>query len=204
MNGRRRNSLAFYTFGLTLFPLGHPLAEPPPAQARATPVPWVETQNVPLDVLVHAFFFDSAESKNSLALQSIVSEDGLVRLQPELEAMRLEMLDTKRMAPRTRKMCADLQNAKTGIEFAAILAAADGAQRDRMREHARRALAVLDVNDRSALERYLDTQFRASFRHYAIDYDAMFGTESVPSSKTIAMTAQICEAASKLEGGVTP
>ena len=175
---------------------GEPAKPPPNARFVTT-----NKEDVPLEDLAHSFFFHFSRSST---LQSIVSEKGLANIQPEIVKLRGEMTDLRKIAPMTRQMCSRLRGAKNGQEFARVFADADRNQQLQMQDHARRVLSSLDVNDRSALERYLDVEYRQSFNRVKFDYDAMYASVSLPSVETDAIIQKTCDSAARMEAQVVP
>ena len=114
------------------------------------------------------------------------------------------MTDLRRIAPTTRQMCTRLQRAKNGQEFAAVFVDAERSQQSEMQEHARRILSTLNVNDRGALERYLNIEYRQSFNRVKFDYDAMYASASFPSTETKAIMQKTCDSATEMEARVVP
>lgn len=186
--------VAFLPFAATL---ADESAKPSPNARFVT----VNKQDVPLEDLAHSFFFHFSSSST---LKSVVSEKGLANIQPELARLRGEMTDLRKIAPMTRQICSRLRSAKNGQEFARVFADADRNQQLEMQEHARRILFSLDVNDRSALERYLDIEYRQSFNRVKFDYDAMYASVSLPSVETDAIIQKTCDSAAHMEAKVAP
>ena len=69
---------------------------------------------------------------------------------------------------------------------------------------ARRIIATLNANDRAALERYLNTEYRQSFNRVKFDYDAMYASASFPSTEPMSVTQKACDSASEMEARATP
>jgi hypothetical protein len=93
--------------------------ENPPPNARFVAM---DKQDIPLEDLAHSFFFHFSDSRK---LKSVVSEEGLARIRPELAELQEEMTDLRRLAPRARQMCKRLQDAKNGQEVAAAFVDAE-------------------------------------------------------------------------------
>lgn len=161
----------------------------------------IEKQDIPLEDLAHSFFFHTADPD---LLKDIISAEGVNRLEPELVAHRRDMTDLRKIAPKLRRMCSDLQEAENGQEFAAVLIAAEAADDDERQQAARRILSKLNDHDRAALERYLDTDFRQGSGRGRIDYEAMFAFGPFPSSKSILLTQRTCDSALQMEVRVKP
>lgn len=161
----------------------------------------MDKQDIPLEDLVHSFLFHFSSSSR---LKSLISEEGLAKIQPELAELRNEMTDLRKIAPRTRQMCARLQGAKNGQEFASVFVDAERSQQSEMQQHARRILSTLSLDDRSALERYLDVEYRQSFNRMKVDYDAMYASASFPSTETKAIMQKTCDSASEMEARLVP
>jgi predicted glutamine amidotransferase len=172
--------------------------ENPPPNVRFVTM---DKQEIPLEYLAHSFFFHHPGSDT---LKSLVSEEGLAKIQPELAELQKEMTDLRRLAARARQMCKRLQGAKSGQEFAATFVDAERTQEREMRAHAQRILAMLNANDRAALERYLNTEYRQSFSRVKFDYDAMYASATFPSTQTMSVTQKACDSASEMEARATP
>lgn len=173
-------------------------ARPPGSGAPSGGNSWVvESKNVSVEYRVHSFLLDSADEAT---LQSIVGEEGLILLRPEIAALRREWFDADRLVPTARKLCAALRSAGTGDEFADVLAASDEEERTAREERARRILSKLDVEDRAAIERHVDVTLRPPRYAYAvIDYRARFASPPFPSPATEDLTRRTCEAAAQAE-----
>jgi hypothetical protein len=168
-------------------------------QPSKVPFLKMEKQDTPLEDLAHSFLFHFSESNK---LKSLIGEEGLARIRPELARLQNEMTDLRRIAPRTREMCARLQRAQSGRDFAAVFVDAEKIQQSEMKGHARSILSALDVNDRGKLEHYLNVEYRQSFNRIKVDYDAMYATVSFPSLETNAITKKTCDSAAEMEARV--
>jgi hypothetical protein len=184
-----------------LLPLTNVLADQPASAPPNVRFVTMDKRDIPLEDLAHSFLFHFSDSNR---LKSLISEEGLARIQPELAELRNEMTDLRKIAPRTRQMCTRLQGAKNGQEFAAVFVDAERSQQTEMQRHARRILSTFDVNDRAALERYLDVEYRQSFNRVKFDYDAMYSSASFPSTETNAIMQKTCDSAKEMEARVVP
>ena len=79
---------------LALLPLALALAAEPPAQSKF--VKRIEQNDIPLEDLAHSFLFHSSDVSESL--KTIISEDGISRLRPELFEHSRDMNDIGRIA----------------------------------------------------------------------------------------------------------
>ena len=189
-------------FALALLPVAFALADQaaqPTQQPGKAQLKAIDRRDIPLEDLAHAFFFHSADQE---MLESIVSDDGIRRLEPELAELRREMTDLQKIAPKARQMCRDLQNAKSGHEFAAVFIEAEEAQQNESSQHARRILSKLGDDDRMALERYLDTEYRQGQGRTKFDYEAMYASGPFPSPDTNLITLRTCDSAAEIEARV--
>lgn len=186
-----------------LLPLVAPAEEPgKPAQAPGTPkLVVIDKKDISLEDLAHTFFFHSGSRE---VLQNIISEEGINRLEPELAELRREMIDLRKIAPKGRQMCSDLQKAKSGQEFAAVFIESERQQQNERQEQAKRILAKLDAADRKALERYLDTEFRNTSGRASIDYEATYTSGPFPSAQTSMVMQRTCDSAAEMEARVEP
>jgi hypothetical protein len=187
-----------------LLPFAFALADQPgqPAvQPRGPQIIMIEKRDIPLEDLAHSFFFHSA---NPEILKGIISEEGINRLKPELAEHRRAMTDLRKIAPKLRRMCNDLQSAKSGQEFAAVFIAAEEEEQNERRASARRILSKLDAHDREALERYLDTSYRQGSGRGRIDSEAMFASGPFPSPESDLIMQSTCDSALQMEIRVAP
>jgi hypothetical protein len=189
---------------LFVVPFGFALAEQPgqPADGpRESRIIMIDRKDIPLEDLAHSFFFNTANPEN---LKGIISERGIAVLEPELAEQRRDLTDLQKIAPKLRQMCSDLQNAKSGQEFAAVFIAAEEEEQNEKRVGAERILSKLDAKDREALERYLDTSYRQGSGRGKLDYEAMFASGPFPSTDSNSITQSTCDSASQMESSVTP
>ncbi len=161
----------------------------------------IDKRDIPLEDLAHSFFFHSADSE---VLKGIISEEGINRLRPELAEHRRAMTDLQKIAPKLRRMCNDLQNAKSGQEFAAVFITTEEEEQNERQASARRILSKLDVHDREALERYLDTRYRQGSGRGRIDSEAMFASGPFPTPESDLIMQRTCDAVVQMEVSVAP
>jgi hypothetical protein len=190
----------FCVLALCVFALAP--AEEPAEKSREIPMKRLENKDVPLEDLAHSFFFHSSLAKEMLADK--ISEEAAVRLQPIVADHKRTMHDFRKIAAKGARLCADLQRAASGPEFAAVFLKWEESERNERRQAARELLAKLDPHDRKALERFLDSEFRQSIRYSVIDYQAMFGSGPFPSPETTALMRRTCDDAAKVEKRVEP
>lgn len=178
-----------------------PLSDPPMAAEpteRATVTTRVDPQDIPLEELAHAFF---AMQSAPAVLAQRISALGVERLKPELAAHNQWMMDVTRIAAMQRELCWGLQRARTGAEFAALLAQSHEREAAEMRHAARRILEVLDSQDRQKLESYLDGEFRSGAVKSTVDWEALFAIpgEAFPNTRAVDITRQVCDTATRAE-----
>ncbi len=175
--------------------------EQPADGARRSRIMMIDKKDIPVEDLAHLFFFNTASPEN---LKGIISEEGISLLEPELAEQSRELTDLRKIAPKVRHMCNDLQNAKNGQEFAEVFIAADEEEQKEKRASAKRIFSKLDANDREALERYLDTSFRQGAGRGKVDYEAMVASSPFPSTESKLITQRTCDSASEMEMSVKP
>lgn len=168
-------------------------AERPPPNSYVTPM---DKRAIPLEDLAHSFFFHPS---NSSKLEMLITEEGWKSLRPQIAALQKEMTDAATIAPKMRRMCSQLKSARNGTEFAAVFIETEREQQLERQEHAKRILSSMDLNDRSALERYLNVEYRQSFNRSTIDHQALYGSETYPSVNSEAITQKTCDSASQME-----
>lgn len=185
---------------LALLPLAFALA----AEPRAKPELFKRMDNIdiPLEDLAHSFLLHSSSSLDSL--KEIISEDGINTLKQEVAEHSRDMNNMGKLAAKARKLCRDLQNAKSGQEFAAVLVEGEDMDRKEERRATRRILSKLNVDDRLALEDYLDTEYRPGAGRAKFNYEAMFASDPFPSAETAAVTQRTCEGTVRFEERVEP
>ena len=186
---------------LTSWPLSFALAEETPA-VRPIPVKHMDNKDISIEYLAHSFFHNS--SYFTEILKQIISAEGVDRIAPEVAVLKRDLDDIRKYFPMVRQLCIDLRGARNGPEFAAVLASGDERDRIDKEEAARRILSKLDVNDRKALEEYLDREFRTGFRVSKIDYESAFAFETIPSARSTAITQRTCDSAAMIEAMVEP
>jgi hypothetical protein len=157
----------------------------------------VDQKDIAIDDLAHSFFFHTDMVPERLA--AIISEAGIHRIKPAIAEHGREMKDTAQIASRARHVCRKLQAARSGAEFARLLARLEEEYESGQQQAARNILAKLDADDRKALEDYLNTEFRRGSARSRLDYAAMFATGPFPSPQTTAMTKKACDGATKAE-----
>jgi len=189
--------LVFY---LTLLPLGFAVAAEP--SNRPVPVRQIDKKDIALEDLAHSFFFH--HSGAATMLPQLISEDGVRRLQSEINVHSREMNDARKIVAKLRKACSDLQNATSGQEFAAVFIRGEESERDHSRLAVRQILATLDEHDRGALESYLDKEYRELITRTKFDYDAMFAAGPFPSAQTDEITRRTCDSIPGAEARVKP
>ncbi|MGH8252074.1 MAG: hypothetical protein ACREVI_15510 [Steroidobacteraceae bacterium] len=192
--GRQIIKATFYLF--LLWPLAFAHAEEPPP-ALQLPTSFIDNKEISLENLAHSFFYHLSTS--SEILEQLLSAEGVNRIKPEIAEHGRDMNDARKIARNVRQMCAELQNARSGLEFAAVLESLEQSERNGQEEAARRILSRLDVHDRKTLEEYLDTEFRAGMVEGRFDYKAMFASNPFPSTRTSAITWRACDSATKAE-----
>jgi hypothetical protein len=182
-----------------LLPFTAALAADPQASAPL----WkkLDKKDIQIDDLAHSFFFHSASPE---MLKSIISEQGIDRLKPEIAQHRRDMTDLTKVAPNLRRLCTDLQGAKTGREFAAVLVEAERRGQNEMEQAARRIISKLDAGDREALEHYLDTEYRNGAGRSRLDYEAMFASRPFPSADSNLLAQRTCNSAQEVEARIAP
>lgn len=161
----------------------------------------IDKGDIPLEDLAHSFFFHRADSR---ILTDIVSEDGINRIRPDLAELRRAMTDIQQIAPKLRRLCNALQNAKSGQEFAAVFVAAEETEQRERRAGTRRILSKLDAYDRDALVLYLDTTYRQVSGQGKVDSEAMFASGPFPSSESSLVMQRTCDAAVQMEERIAP
>lgn len=189
---------------LLLLPFAFALADQPGEPAvlpRAPQFIMIDKRDIPVEDLAHSFFFHNADSE---ILKGIISEEGINRLEPELAEHRRPMTDLRRIAPKLRRMCNDLQNAKSGQEFSAVFIAADAEEQSERQASARHILSKLDARDREGLERYLDTRYRQGVGRGRIDSEAMFASGPFPSTESSLTMQSTCDSAMQMESRIAP
>jgi hypothetical protein len=112
------------------------------------------------------------------------------------------MTDLRKIAPKLRRMCNDLQNAKSGKEFAAVFIGADAEEQSERQASARRILSKLNAHDREALERYLDTRYRQGAGSGRVDTEAMFASGQFPSAESNLVMQSTCDSAMQMESRI--
>lgn len=176
-----------------------PLALAHAADALAGPQLFKRMDNIdiPLEDLAHAFLLHSSSSLDSL--NDIISEDGINTLKQEVAEHSRDMNDMGKLATKADKLCTNLKNAKSGQEFAAALVEVEDTDRKEERRATRHILSKLSVDDRAALEDYLDTEYRVGAGRAKFDYEAMFASGPFPSAETAAVTQRTCEGAARFK-----
>ena len=185
---------------LVLLPLVLAYAADPPARPEL--FKRMDNIDIPLEDLAHAFLLHSSSSLDSL--KEIISEDGISTLKHEVAEHSRDMNDMGKLATKADKLCANLQNAKSGQEFAAALAEVEETDRKEERRATRHILSKLSVDDRAALEDYLDTEYRVGAGRATFNYEAMFASGPFPSAETAAVTQRTCEGAVQFKERVEP
>lgn len=191
---------AAYGF-LALCPLTMALADEPPVQ-RQIITSRVDNKDLSIEYLAHSFFFHYARSAE--ILKQIISAEGVDRILPVIAAHGREMSDMERNESKVRKVCVDLQNAKNGLEFAAVFASGEEQDQIMQQEAAHRILSVLNDHDRMALEEYLDLEHRTGLVVSKIDYLSVFASEPFPSSRTAAIMSRTCHSGNLNKEGMAP
>jgi hypothetical protein len=163
-------------------------------QSASIPTIKVDRQDVAIDDLAHSFFLHSSMTSRE-NLETIISADGAARLQPVIAEHIREMGDIRNRLPDLQQACTSLQRAHSGQEFAAVVVRLEAQEEENQRQAARQILSRLDVNDRSALEFYLDTKYRHGLVRSRIDWHAMFASAPFPSEWSNTMVKRICDAA---------
>lgn len=163
-------------------PLAAAAGDSPPVAKRIDPT---------LEDLAHSFFLVDPRSPEQLA--GIVSQRGVAALAPATIERKKLMADPKVLLSKVRELCVELKKARTGEEFAATLTRLDEQERVERRNHAAQLLALLDREDRKALEDYLDSVYRAGNSSFSLDYHAIFATRPFPSEYSDRMLRTACE-----------
>ncbi len=160
----------------------------------------IDRKDIAIEDLAHSFFFHTDMVPERLA--AIISEAGIDRIKPAIAEHGREMKDDRKIATRARRICAKLQAARNGADFARLLTRLEEEYESGQQQAARNILAKLDPDDRKALEDYLNTEFRRGSGRSRLDYAAMFAAGPFPSPQTTAMTKKACDGATKAEARV--
>lgn len=162
----------------------------------------IDEKDVTVEDLAHSFLFHF--SRPHEVLTELISKEGATALQQALVEHKHEMEDARKVIAKARQWCEEMQRARTGAEFAAVLIAFEEKERTDRRARARHILAQLDADDRTALEDYLDTEYRRTGSMSRLDVGAMFASGPFPSEWTDSLIQRACTGPAGFAGTVPP